>query len=71
MSLKPARVLTFTCEKCSKPVQVFLQKTSTCSHIAPYLGVCTCGEPRRHATGNADTVAAYLASAGAHWAHQH
>ena len=48
---KPARVLTFKCDKCTKPVKVFLQKVSACSHIQPYQGLCECGEPKRYATG--------------------
>ena len=58
---KPARVLTFKCDKCTKPVKVFLQKVSACSHIQPYQGLCACGELKRHATGNPDAVASYLA----------
>ena len=54
--MKPARILTFKCAKCAKPVKVFLQKVSACSHIQPYLGVCACGEPKRHATGSPDAV---------------
>ena len=53
---KPARTLTFKCEKCSKPVKVFLQKVSACSHIQPYQGICGCGEVKRHATGSKDAV---------------
>lgn len=68
---KPARSLTFKCVKCSKSVQVFLQKVSACSHIQPYQGICKCGEVRRHATGNKEAVASFLASNGEEWAHHH
>jgi len=40
MPARPARTLTFKCKKCAKPVQVFLQKVSACSHIQPYQGIC-------------------------------
>ena len=68
---KPARVLTFKCVKCEKPVKVFLQKVSACSHIQPYQGVCACGEVRRHATGSKDAVQSYLASPEGQWSHHH
>ncbi len=68
---KPARILTFKCVNCSKPVKVFLQKVSACSHIQPYLGVCACGEPRRHATGDQHAVESYLQSVDGSWTHHH
>ena len=68
---KPARILTFKCEKCTKPVKVFLQKVSACSHIQPYQGICDCGEVRRHATGSADAVKSYLESTDGAWSHHH
>ena len=68
---KPARTLTFKCVKCSKSVQVFLQKVSACSHIQPYQGICQCGELRRHATGGADAVKSYLESVDGSWSHHH
>ncbi len=68
---KPARTLTFKCKTCAKPVTVFLQKVSACSHIQPYQGICACGEVMRHATGSKDAVASYLASADGNWAHHH
>ncbi|MGE5650338.1 hypothetical protein [Noviherbaspirillum sp. UKPF54] len=70
MSKKPSRTLTFKCRKCSKPVTVFLQKVSACSHIQPYQGICACGEVMRHATGQKDAVESYLASDG-DWSHHH
>lgn len=69
--LKPARVLTFKCDNCSKAVKVFLQKVSACSHIQPYQGLCACGELKRHATGNKDAVQSYLESTGQSWFHDH
>jgi hypothetical protein len=71
MSNKPSRTLTFKCKKCSKPVQVFLQKVSACSHIQPYQGICKCGEVMRHATGQKDAVESYLASPDGNWSHHH
>lgn len=71
MPSKPARILTFKCSKCSKPVKVFLQKVSACSHIQPYMGICDCGEIRRHATGQADAVESWLTSGDANWTHHH
>jgi hypothetical protein len=71
MSSKPPRFLTFKCKKCNKPVQVFLQKVSACSHIQPYQGICDCGEVYKHATGNKDAVASFLASDDALWSHHH
>ena len=68
---KPARFLTFKCAKCAKPVKVTLQKVSACSHIQPYLGVCECGEPKRHATGSPDAVKSYLESTDGNWHHHH
>ena len=71
MSNKPSRTLTFKCKKCNKPVTVYLQKVSACSHIQPYQGICTCGEVLRHATGQKDAVEAYLASSDLNWSHHH
>jgi len=68
---KPARVLTFKCDKCAKSVKVFLQKVSACSHIQPYQGLCACGELKRHATGSKDAVQSYLESADGNWSHHH
>ncbi|PRC93169.1 hypothetical protein [Solimicrobium silvestre] len=68
---KPARILTFKCKKCAKPVQVFLQKVSACSHIQPYQGICKCGELHRHATGQADAVTSFINSADSDWSHHH
>jgi len=68
---KAARSLTFKCVKCQKSMQVYLQKTSACSHIAPYQGLCQCGELRRHATGQADAVKSYLESPVGAWSHHH
>lgn len=69
--MKAARSLTFKCVKCQKAVQVYLQKVSACSHIQPYQGLCQCGELKRHATGQADAVKSYLASADGSWSHHH
>jgi hypothetical protein len=69
--LKPARILTFKCAKCSKAVKVFLQKVSACSHIQPYQGICDCGEVKRHATGNKAAVQSYLESTDEGWMHHH
>lgn len=71
MSNKLARTLTFKCKKCTKPVTLYLQKVSACSHIQPYLGVCKCGEVMRHAIGQKDAVESYLASDGMDWHHHH
>ena len=71
MSSKPSRTLTFKCTKCAKPVTVFLQKVSACSHIQPYQGICKCGELMRHATGQKDAVESYLASPAGEGAHHH
>jgi len=68
---KPARILTFKCAKCARPVKVFLQKVSACSHIQPYQGICACGEVKRHATGSADAVKSYLESTDGSWSHHH
>ena len=68
---KPARILTFKCTKCTKPVKVFLQKVSACSHIQPYIGVCACGEPRRYATGSKDAVESFMHSVDGSWSHHH
>ncbi|HEX8955767.1 MAG TPA: hypothetical protein VF798_05815 [Burkholderiaceae bacterium] len=61
MNLKPARILTFKCKQCGKPVKVFLQAVSACSHIQPYQGICDCGEVLRYATGQKEVVQAYIA----------
>ena len=71
MSTKQARILTFKCKQCNKSVQVFLQKVSACSHIQPYQGLCSCGELYRHATGQKEAVADYLASPDGSWSHHH
>ncbi|MFS0756436.1 hypothetical protein ABC383_17305 [Noviherbaspirillum sp. 1P10PC] len=71
MPAKPARTLTFKCKKCAKPVQVFLQKVSACSHIQPYQGICKCGEVLRHATGQKDAVESFIASGDSGWVHHH
>jgi hypothetical protein len=68
---KPARFLTFKCDHCGKPVKVHLQKVSACSHIQPYQGMCDCGELKKHATGDAQAVASFLASTDGHWSHHH
>ncbi len=69
--LKPARILTFKCAKCSKAVKVYLQKVSACSHIQPYQGICACGEVKRHATGSKAAVESYLQSNDESWMHHH
>lgn len=71
MPSKPARFLTFKCKACAKPVQVFLQKVSACSHIQPYQGICKCGEVMRYATGQKEAVDSYVASGSADWSHHH
>jgi len=71
MANKPARTLTFKCAKCAKPVTVYLQKVSACSHIQPYQGICSCGELKLHAIGQKDAVESYLASGGQNWSHHH
>jgi len=71
MPARPARTLTFKCKKCAKPVQVFLQKVSACSHIQPYQGICKCGEVMRHATGQKDAVDSFIASGDSGWVHHH
>ncbi len=68
---KPARTLTFKCKKCTKPVTLFLQKVSACSHITPYQGFCKCGEMVRHATGDKDAVESFVSSVDGSWAHHH
>lgn len=68
---KPARILTFKCKICEKPVQVFLQKISACSHIQPYQGICTCGEVLRYATGDKDAVASFVATGAIDHHHHH
>jgi hypothetical protein len=68
---KPARILTFKCAKCAKPVKVFLQKVSACSHIQPYQGICDCGEIKRHATGSPEAVKSFLESTDGNWQHHH
>jgi len=70
-TMKPARILTFKCAKCTKPVKVFLQKVSACSHIQPYQGICGCGEVKRHATGSPDAVKSYIESTDGNWHHHH
>ena len=70
MFLKAPRTLTFKCAKCSKAVKVSLQKTSACSHITPYYGVCSCGEVKLHALGQPEAVKSYLESNGL-WTHHH
>ncbi|WP_288381336.1 hypothetical protein [uncultured Massilia sp.] len=69
--MKPARILTFKCAKCTKPVKVFLQKVSACSHLQPYQGICDCGEVKRHATGSPDAVKSFLESSDGNWHHHH
>ncbi len=71
ITMKPARTLTFKCAKCAKPVTVYLQKVSACSHIQPYQGICGCGEVKLHATGSADAVKSFLDSNGTNWHHHH
>lgn len=71
MPNKPARILTFKCKKCSKPVKVFLQKVSACSHIQPYQGICTCGELHRYATGQKNAVQSYMDAEDGNWSHHH
>ena len=71
MTPKPARSLTFKCTACSKPVTVYLQKVSACSHIQPYLGLCACGTPYRHATGQVDAVNSFKFSLDGGWRHHH
>jgi hypothetical protein len=68
---KPARILTFKCTSCAKPVQVFLQKVSACSHIQPYQGICKCSAVFRHATGDKDAVASFVATGGIDHHHHH
>jgi hypothetical protein len=68
---KPARFLTFKCAKCAKPVKVSLQKVSSCAHVQPYVGVCDCGEVRRHATGAADAVKTFVETGEVHHHHHH
>lgn len=68
---KPARTLTFKCKKCAKPVTLYLQKVSACSHIQPYQGICKCGEVLRHATGQKDAVESYIATGDTHAHHHH
>jgi hypothetical protein len=69
--MKPARTLTFKCKTCTKPVTLFLQKVSACSHIAPYQGTCKCGELMRHATGDKDAVDSFVNSVDGSWQHHH
>ncbi len=71
MKTKPARILSFKCKTCSKPVTLYLQKVSACSHIQPYLGVCACGAPYRHATGAQDAVSSFVLSLDGSWRHHH
>jgi len=71
MANKPARTLTFKCKSCTKPVTVYLQHVSACSHIQPYQGVCKCGEVMHHATGSKEEVASYLAAPESWMPHHH
>ncbi len=71
MSNKPSRTLIFKCTKCTKPVQVFLQKISACSHLQPYQGICKCGEIYRHGTGDKDAVASFVATGEIDHHHHH
>ncbi|GGI54688.1 hypothetical protein [Oxalicibacterium solurbis] len=71
MANKPARFLNFKCAKCSKSVQVRLQKVSACTHLQPYQGICDCGELRRHATGDKTAVEAFVATGEIHHHHHH
>ena len=71
MSNKPPRTLSFKCKSCQKPVTVYLQKVSACSHIQPYQGICSCGEVMLHATGKKEIVDAFLASGGTDLSHHH
>ena len=71
MRPKAARTLTFKCKTCTKPVTLYLQKGSACSHIQPYLGVCSCGAPYRHATGQQDAVNSFVLSLDGSWRHHH
>ena len=68
---KPALTLKFKCKKCTKPVTLYLQKTSACSHITPYQGFCKCGEMMRHATGDKDAVDSFVNSLDNSWMHHH
>jgi hypothetical protein len=68
---KPALTLKFKCKKCTKPVTLYLQKTSACSHITPYQGFCKCGEMMRHATGDKDAVESFVNSLDNSWMHHH
>lgn len=71
MTTKHPRFLNFKCPECNKPLQLQLQKVSACSHIQPYVGVCKCGHVMRHATGQKEVVASYLASPIGDWSHHH
>lgn len=68
---KPALTLKFKCKKCAKPVTLYLQKTSACSHITPYQGFCKCGEMMRHALGDKDAVESFVHSMDNSWMHHH
>ncbi|MCY1214073.1 hypothetical protein D9M72_258770 [compost metagenome] len=68
---RPALTLKFKCKKCTKPVTLYLQKTSACSHITPYQGFCKCGEMMRHATGDKDAVESFVNSLDNSWMHHH
>ena len=71
MANKAARILTFKCARCAKPVKVFLQKIAACSHIQPYQGMCGCGELRRHATGEKEAVQQFVATGEIDHHHHH
>jgi hypothetical protein len=68
---KLALTLKFKCTKCAKPVTLYLQKTSACSHITPYQGWCKCGQLMRHATGDKEAVASFVDSMDPLWSHRH
>jgi len=71
MANKPARILTFKCTRCAKPVKVFLQKVAACSHIQPYQGMCDCGELKRHATGEKGAVETFVTTGEIDHHHHH
>ena len=68
---KPALTLKFKCTQCAKPVTLYLQKTTACSHITPYQGWCKCGQLMRHATGDKSAVASFVDSMDPLWSHHH
>lgn len=68
---KLALTLKFKCTKCAKPVTLYLQKTSACSHITPYQGWCKCGQLMRYATGDKEAVASFVDSMDPLWSHRH